>query len=133
MRERMDVTIVDNSKIYLIQFVLISAMIASQLNPDTVVQRNDSLLSTDLGDDVAMLDIDNGSYYALEATASRIWRLLEQPSSAHYLCGRLLNEYEVDPDRCESEVLEFLEKLLSQGILQTVDRQHTRQENEVAL
>ena len=108
-------------------------MAVSQLNQNTVFRRNDSLLSTDLGDDVAMMDIDNGSYYALESAASRIWRLLEQPSSARCLCGRLLNEYEVDPGRCESEVLEFLENLLSQGILQTVDRQDARQENEVAL
>lgn len=87
---------------------------------DTVVGRNESLLSADLGDDVVMMDIDNGSYYGLEAVASRIWSLLETPCSARSICAQLVDEYEIEAEQCEREVLTFLERLLSQRIVHVV-------------
>ena len=95
-------------------------MISDQLTLDAIIRRNDALLSTNLEDDVVMMDVEQGAYYGLEAVAARIWALTEQPLSVGSLCDRLVTEYQISPEQCRQEVLDFLGELLSQHIVQIV-------------
>jgi len=95
-------------------------MISDQLTLDTIIRRSDALLSASLGDDVVMMDVEQGAYYGLEAVASRIWALTEQPMSVGSLCERLVTEYQISPEQCQQEVLAFLGELLNQQIVQIV-------------
>ena len=95
-------------------------MISEQLTVDAIVRRSDALLSTSLGDDVVMMDVEQGAYYGLEAVAARIWALTEQPLSVGSLCDRLVTEYQISPEQCQQEVLAFLRELLNQHIVQIV-------------
>ena len=76
------------------------------------------MLSTMVDDDVAMMDVERGTYYGLEAVAARIWTLTEQPMAVGALCDQLVTEYRVSPERCEQEVLTFLRDLLHREVLQ---------------
>lgn len=89
----------------------------SQLNAETVIARSDSLLSINLEKDVAMMDIEQGTYYGLESVAARIWDLTEQPVSVGEICNRLASEYDVSPERCAAEVGSFLSDLLERKIV----------------
>jgi len=93
-------------------------MISDQLTLNAIIRRSDALLSTSLGDDVVMMDIEQGAYYGLEAVAARIWALTEQPVSVGSLCERLVTEYQISPEQCQQEVLTFLGDLLARRIVQ---------------
>ena len=93
-------------------------MIADQLTLETIVRRGDALLSTSLGDDVVMMDVEQGAYYGLEAVAARIWAMTEQPMSVGSLCDRLVAEYQISPEQCQQEVVAFLGELLTRQIVQ---------------
>jgi Coenzyme PQQ synthesis protein D (PqqD) len=93
-------------------------MIADQLTLATVIRRSDALLSTNLGDDVVMMDIEQGAYYGLEAVAARIWALTEQPVSVGSLCERLVSEYLISLEQCQAEVLAFVNELIGHHIVQ---------------
>ena len=93
-------------------------MISDQLTLDTIIRRSDALLSTNLGDDVVMMDIEQGAYYGLEAVAARIWALTEQPVSVGTLCERLVTEYQIAPAQCQEEVLAFVNELMGRQIVQ---------------
>lgn len=95
-------------------------MISAQLTLDTIISRSDALLSASLGDDVVMMDVEQGAYFGLEAVAARIWALTEQPMSVGSLCERLVTEYQISPEQCQQEVLAFLGELLNQQIVQIV-------------
>ena len=95
-------------------------MISDQLTLDAIVRRSDALLSTSLGDDVVMMDVEQGAYYGLEAVAARVWALTEQPLSVGSLCERLVTEYQISPEQCRQEVLAFLAELLNQHVVQIV-------------
>ena len=95
-------------------------MIADQLTQETIIRRSDALLSTNLEDDVVMMDVEQGAYYGLEAVAARIWALTEQPLSVGSLCDRLVTEYQISPEQCQQEVLAFLGELLNQHLVQIV-------------
>ena len=100
-------------------------MISEQLTLDAIVRRSDALLSTSLGDDVVMMDVEQGAYYGLEAVAARIWALTEQPLSVGLLCDRLVTEYQISPEQCQQEVLAFLSELLNQHVVQIVTQTST--------
>jgi hypothetical protein len=92
-------------------------MISDDLTMDSIVLRSGALLSSNLGDDLVMMDVEQGSYYGLEAVAARIWELTEQPVSVGSLCERLVTEYQISLEQCRQDVLAFLGELLDQKLV----------------
>jgi hypothetical protein len=43
------------------------------ITADTVLVRNDSLVSAPMGSDIAMMDMDSGKYFVLQEVAAFIW------------------------------------------------------------
>jgi len=78
-------------------------------------------VSCDLAGDAAILNLKTGVYYGLDPVGARIWKLIQQPRSVDELRGMLLSEYEVSPQRCESDLLALLEKLLAEGLIEARD------------
>ncbi len=95
-------------------------MSENQINDNTVICRSEALLSNNLGDDVVMMDIEQGAYYGLESVAARIWDLAENPVSMGDLCKSLMTEYDVSKEQCASDVKGFLNDLLERNIVQIV-------------
>ena len=83
--------------------------------PDTAVastsrvSRNEAIVFTDLDDTIVMMDVDEGQYYELDSVGARIWALLETDRSAADLCDALAAEFDIDPDTCHRDTLEFLQ------------------------
>lgn len=95
-------------------------MSTNQITPETVICRSEALLFNNLGEDVVMMDIEEGAYYGLEGVAARIWEFAETPVSVGSLCDKLTGEYEVSPEKCREEVAAFLGDLLNRNIVQIV-------------
>lgn len=87
-----------------------------QVNANTVVQRSDDLLFSDLDNETVMMDIEKGDYYGLDDIGSRIWTLAENPISVGEICAKLGEEYAVDADTCAADVLPFIDKLLEHKV-----------------
>ncbi len=90
----------------------------TDLSLDSFITRSDSILFTELVDEVVMMDIQNGCYYGLEEPASRLWELMVERISVRQLCERLHSEYEVEMPQCEQEVLEFVADLSSRSMVE---------------
>jgi len=90
---------------------------AAELSPATVVVRSTDQVSGELDGKVVLLSIQNGEYYNMNEVGSRIWELLEKPTSVAGLVDRLLVEFEVERTVCEQEVGAFLAKLQQDGLL----------------
>ena len=75
----------------------------------SLVSRNEALVFTDLDDTIVMMDVDEGKYYELDQIGARLWTLLETGRSAADLCDALSAEFDVDPDTCRRDTLEFLQ------------------------
>ncbi len=81
-------------------------------------------ISADLSDEVVMLHLKSGVYYGLDAVGARVWSLIQEPRAVSEVRDALLEEYEVDPDRCERELLAFLQELAAQGLIEVQDAPH---------
>lgn len=84
----------------------------------TIIQRNENgFLSSSLGNETVMMNLDNGDYLGLNSVASDIWNLLEKPVSVEDLYSQILNIYDVTEEQCKTEVNDFLQKLSEQNML----------------
>jgi len=85
----------------------------------TQLSRNDDILHAPVGgsEEVVMMSVPAGRYYGLNAVASRIWELIETPKTIALVCAQICEEFEVDAQTCEAEVLKFLQDLVDNGIV----------------
>jgi len=89
-------------------------------NASRVVVTKDQV-SCDLSGEVAILNLKSGVYYGLDAVGARIWQLIQEPRTVASIRTVLLSEYEVDPDRCERDLLLLLHALADAGLLEIRD------------
>lgn len=91
----------------------------STLCQDSIVAVYENCISSELPDNEAIiLDLDAGLYYGLGAVGGRIWQLVQQPITVQEIYNTILAEYEVAPDRCETDLFGFLEQLIDHKLIQ---------------
>jgi Coenzyme PQQ synthesis protein D (PqqD) len=78
-------------------------------------------VSTDLGGEVAVLNLKAGKYYGLDAVGTRIWSLIQQSRSAEEIRDTLVSEYRVKPERCERDLVALLQSLADAGLIVVED------------
>jgi hypothetical protein len=98
------------------QETLFSDMPSEHL-PDIVVQRAQDQISRDVGGEGVILNLKNKMYYGLDAVGTRIWGLISEPRRVGEVLEILLEGYEVEPSRCESDLLELLQNLSAEGLI----------------
>lgn len=86
----------------------------------SVVAARDQV-SSDLGDEVAILDLKAGTYYGLDAVGARTWNLIQEPRTVEEVRDILVSEYEVEPDRCERDLVALLQRLADEGLVEVRD------------
>jgi hypothetical protein len=85
---------------------------------DTTLSRKGDILHAPLGtEETVMMNVTAGRYHGLNATASRIWELLETPKTIAQVCEQICEEFEVDAQTCETEVLKFVQDLIDNGLV----------------
>jgi len=85
---------------------------------DFLVRRRLSLLEAELDDEIVGLQVERGICYGFNATASRVWSLLERPMRFSELRDHLLAEFDVPADTCEHQLLELLRGLEKDELVQ---------------
>jgi hypothetical protein len=83
----------------------------------SVVASKDQVFS-DLGGEVAILHLKAGVYYGLDAVGARIWDLIQEPRFVEEVLDVLVSEYEVEPGRCESDLITLLQRLAEEGLIE---------------
>lgn len=88
------------------------------LSLHSVVIATPEQVSCALGDESAILNMKNSVYYGMNAVGTRIWNMLGEPRSIVQLRDALVDEYEVEPARCEEDLLHLLEKMRTEGLIE---------------
>jgi hypothetical protein len=91
---------------------------------ETTINRSGETLYAPVGTEEAVLmSVAAGCYYGLNAVASRTWELLAGPKTIRDICAQLSEEFEVDAQTCEAEVLSFVQDLIDNGLVQDAEAQ----------
>lgn len=82
-------------------------------------------VSADLGGEMAILNLKNGVYYGLNEIGAKIWNLIQAPRKVSEIRDAILEQYEVEPERCERDLLAILQKLLDAGLIAVKNEENT--------
>lgn len=88
-----------------------------EIDLNSRVVRSDGPVSAPVDDEMVMADVDAGKYYALNNIATAIWEGIENEITVRDLISKLQAEYDVSPERCETEVLDFVNQLHTKGLV----------------
>jgi hypothetical protein len=72
------------------------------------ISKQGDWISAKVGAEIVMMSVEQGKYIGLNEVGARIWDLLDTPQSVDSLCIELVDEFDVAPDACRSEVEDFL-------------------------
>jgi hypothetical protein len=86
----------------------------------TVVAAPDQV-SSDLAGEAVILNLATGMYYGLDEVGARVWSLLQQPCAVEALRDAILAEYEVEPERCEQDLLALLADLQAAKLVEVAE------------
>jgi hypothetical protein len=75
------------------------------------------VLLQDVGGESVLLDLKSESYFGLDQVGTRIWRLLEQDGALKCVHQVLLQEYDVDAQRLETDINDLVTKLEAAGLV----------------
>jgi hypothetical protein len=85
---------------------------------DPLVRRRGQLIEAEVDDELIGLEVDQGTCFGFNRTATRIWALIETPKRFSELRDVLLGEYDVDAETCERELEDLLRQLEADGLVE---------------
>ena len=98
-----------------------SARANHAITTSTVVAAAPGQVSSDLAGEAIILSLQTGMYYGLGQVGARIWELLRTPTRVTDIRDAIVQQYDVEPARCERDVLGFLSHLAEQGLIEASD------------
>jgi hypothetical protein len=84
--------------------------------PSTVVSR-------DLDGEAIILSLETSTYFGLDTVGTRMWTLLKEHGSLDKVSRLLVQEYDVDPERLQRDLLELTGRLCDLGLTRVVNQQ----------
>ena len=72
---------------------------------------------TKLGEEVAILNSETGTYFGLDPVGSRIWCLMAEGHPIDEVVSKLLLEYQVDEARVRSDLRDLIRELEERALV----------------
>jgi len=91
------------------------------ISHDSIATVTQVQVSCEVNGETVILHFDSGNYFGLNDVGTLVWKMIEQPRSVSDLRDAILNEYEVESDQCERELLNLLEELRQRGLIEVRD------------
>ena len=91
---------------------------STALRDDSIVTVSPRQISSAMGAEQAILQLDSGKYFGLNPVGARVWQLLATPRAVSEVLATLLAEYEVPAERCRADLIALLEKLRAAGLIE---------------
>ena len=87
------------------------------MNYDTVVSRSADHVSSDLGGEEVILNLENGVYYGLDPVGAHVWNSMEEPQSIAALRDAVVEVFDTTPEECGPDLLRLLAEMEREGLV----------------
>jgi hypothetical protein len=75
------------------------------------------VMARTVGDETVILDLASGTYFGLDPVGARIWALMGERKTLAEICATMLEEYEVEREQLETDVLRLSGELMERGLV----------------
>jgi len=93
-----------------------------KLSADSLVCTAQDVVSSQLADEIVILDLKSGVYHGLDGVGARVWELVGDATPIRTIHDALVDEYDVDPAQCEEDLLWLIGDLESHGLVRISDQ-----------
>ncbi|MDD3959678.1 MAG: lasso peptide biosynthesis PqqD family chaperone [Oscillospiraceae bacterium] len=88
-----------------------------KINLESTVRRTGSIVTADMDGETVMMHVESGNYFGLGEVGSTIWAFMEEPVGVREIIEHLSESYDVERERCEAETLDFLNEMVTLGMI----------------
>ena len=88
-----------------------------RIDDRSVIARTSGMIDAEIGGELVGLHVDSGTCYGFNATATRIWSMIETPMAFGDLCTALTSHFAVDETTCRRDVAVLVEQLAREGLV----------------
>lgn len=82
-----------------------------------ITKLTDRFTETDVDDEIVIMRLDNGEFFALSGTGAAIWRLIDGKRDPETLRSALAAEFQADESQIVSDIEDFLAAMKEKGLL----------------
>lgn len=87
----------------------------------SVVIAGKDQVSCEFEGEAAILNLRDNIYYGLDDVGAVVWKLVQEPRQVNEILDLLLDQYDVDAERCTRDLLALLSKLAGLGLIEVRD------------
>jgi hypothetical protein len=87
------------------------------MHAHTRLEPRESVHARQFQEELVLLDLLAGEYFALDALGARVWSELCRGAALGDIVAKHAGEYEVDPSRMTQDVFAFAEELVRRGLM----------------
>ena len=77
----------------------------------------DTVFAQEVDGEMVLLDMNSENYFGLDEVGTAIWQAMQETGSLKEVAAVLLEQYEVEPEVLEKDLLDFVEKLKESGLV----------------
>ena len=81
-------------------------------------------VTADVSGEAVILHLEKGIYYGLDLVGAIVWNLIQTPRTFNEIRDAILEEYDVEADRCERDLQDLLKDLQANELIQISEKQN---------
>lgn len=90
---------------------------SSRTDREQTFHQNPKVLSTDVGEEVALLSVERGRYYSLNPLATDIWKRLANPVALAEIKVAMKQAYDGAADEIDADIDALMAQLCREGLV----------------
>ena len=87
-----------------------------QISLDSSVEISDDAIFREMDGEAVILNLESGTYFGLDPVGTRIWQLLEEHGSLRVVFEQMRQEFDVEPDVLETDLLRLVAQFAAKGL-----------------
>ena len=81
---------------------------------------SDTVFAQEVDGEMVLLDMNSENYFGLDEVGTAIWQAMQEKKRLKEVYDTMLEQYAVEPEVLEKELLEFTQELSESGLLEIV-------------
>ena len=87
------------------------------MNLNQTITLSPDVISQEVSGETVLLDLESENYFGLDAVGTRIWQLIKENNDLQAIYNTLLEEYEVEEKRLQTDLEAILGEVTQLGLV----------------
>ncbi len=86
------------------------------MNLNQKITFSETVFAQEVDGEMVLLDMNSENYFGLDEVGTAIWQAMQESGSLEEVYQAMLEQYDVEPEVLEKDLLDFVQKLNDSGL-----------------